>query len=297
MITKRKFQMLVLVFVPVLLLVATFLLFTIEAPKEEVAEVEIITIEEPFVRQDIIGTSVQGRDIDVVTFGNGSTHVLFVGGIHGGYEWNSSLLAYGIIEEITENPHMVPDDLMVSIIPVLNPDGLYKVIGKEGLFTLEDVPNPSVRVAAGRFNANEVDLNRNFDCKWAPESTWRGKVISAGSSVFSEPEAQALRDFVHQEQPSAVVFWHSKAGNVYASECKDGILPETLILMKTYADAAGYGKVEVFDAYPITGDAEAWLASIGIPAVTVELQTAHLTEWDRNLAGINAVIQLYSQIE
>jgi hypothetical protein len=65
--------------------------------------------------------------------------------------------------------------------------------------------------------------------------------------------------------------------------------------MNTYADAAGYGKVEKFDAYPITGDAEGWLASIGIPAVTVELESAERTEWTRNLAGVEAVLQLFSK--
>ena len=164
-------------------------------------------------------------------------------------------------------------------------------------FEYEDVPSPSTRVAKGRFNANEVDLNRNFDCKWSSESSWRGKKVSAGTAVFSEPEAKALRNLIGEIRPKAVVFWHSKANNVYASECEEGVLPETLTLMNTYADAAEYGKVEKFDAYPITGDAEGWLASIGIPAVTVELQSAEHTEWTRNLAGVKAVLQLYTSLE
>ena len=81
---------------------------------------------------------------------------------------------------------------------------------------------------------------------------------------------------------------------MYASECENGVLPETLALMSTYAKPAGYGEVPVFDAYPITGDAEGWLASIGIPAVTVEFETGNSSEWERNLAGITATLQLYS---
>ncbi len=65
--------------------------------------------------------------------------------------------------------------------------------------------------------------------------------------------------------------------------------------MNVYADAAGYGKVEKFDAYPITGDAEGWLASIGIPAVTVEFESDTDTEWSRNLAGVKAVLAEFSQ--
>ena len=37
----------------------------------------------------VLGQSVEGRDIDHYRFGTGDTHVLLVGGVHGGYEWNS----------------------------------------------------------------------------------------------------------------------------------------------------------------------------------------------------------------
>jgi len=297
MTNQRKFQLAVLAFIPVLLAVGTYLLFAIEKPVEEVVvEVveEEVEVKVPFVSTKTIGTSVEGRAIEATTFGNGETQLLFVGGMHGGYEWNSSLLAYGMIEHLEANPEFLPEDLTVHIIPSLNPDGLYAVTGTEGEFTIANVPDPSVRVAEGRFNANGVDLNRNFDCKWAPESTWRGNVVSAGSEAFSEPEAKALRDYVATIRPKAVAFWHSKANNVYASECEEGVLPETLTLMSTYATAGQYGEVPVFDAYPVTGDAEGWLASIGIPAVTVELESASSIEWTRNLAGVDAVLKLYS---
>ena len=299
MTNKRKIQIAVLSVIPVFLIFGTYMLFILEAPQKEVliqeiVEPEVAIEQEPFVSRQVIGSSVEGRVIEAVTFGSGGTHLLLVGGVHGGYEWNSSLLAYGMIEHLEENPSFVPEDITVSIIPTLNPDGLHKVTGTEGVFTIADVPDPSVRVAQGRFNAHGVDLNRNFDCKWAPESTWRGNVVSAGTEAFSEPEAAALRDYVATIRPEAVVFWHSKANNVYASECENGVLPETLTLMSSYAKAGSYGEVPVFDAYPVTGDAEGWLASIGIPAVTVELQSASSIEWTRNLAGVKAVLRLYS---
>jgi len=297
---QRKLQLTVLAFIPVLLAVGWYLFFNIDVPVEEVVvevPVEEVVVEVPFASLEVIGASVEGRVIEAITLGNGDTHLLFVGGIHGGYEWNSSLLAYEMIEHFQANPTLVPEDVTIHIIPVLNPDGLYLVTGTQGVFTIADVPDPSVRVAEGRFNANGVDLNRNFDCKWEPESSWRGNVVSAGTEAFSEPEAAALRDYVATIRPEAVAFWHSRANNVYASECEDGILPGTLALMSTYASAAQYGEVPVFDAYPVTGDAEGWLASIGIPAVTVELESANSIEWARNLAGVDAVLQLYSLME
>ncbi|MDO8572220.1 MAG: M14 family metallopeptidase [bacterium] len=253
----------------------------------------------------VIGTSVQGRAIDSYTYlpagnsaqtsGTGDIHLAFVGGIHGGYEWNSVSLAYKFMDYLKANQEVIPKNITVSVIPSANPDGVYKVIGKEGRFAFADVSKEAATVP-GRFNAHDVDLNRNFDCRWKSESMWKGNKVSAGTEPFSEPEARAVRDFVLENKPDAVIFWHSQANAVYASECKDGILPKTLDIMNAYARAAGYPAVKSFDAYAITGDAEGWLASINIPAITVELKTHETIEWDKNLAGINALFKYYGHI-
>jgi murein tripeptide amidase MpaA len=241
-----------------------------------------------------IGNSVEGRVIESYTYGSGSTTLLFVGGMHGGYEWNSVLLAYEFIESLENKVTQIPAHLKVVVVPALNPDGLFSVIKKEGKFIAAEIPlNDAHTTGAGRFNANEIDLNRNFDCKWQPTSTWRKKEVSAGTTAFSEPEAVALRDLVLEINPSLVVFWHSQANTVYASECEAGVLPKTLVAMNAYASAANYNAVAAFDAYPITGDAEGWLASISIPAITVELETRTSPEWERNRSGIEALFSLY----
>lgn len=254
-------------------------------------------IVEPSVvfKQETIGTSVEGREIIAHTFGNGAKHLVFVGGIHGGYEWNSVVLAYEFLDYLNAKSSTLPKNLKVTVIPSANPDGVFNVIGKEGRFAIKDVPTSQSIQAAGRFNTNKVDLNRNFDCKWQPKSTWRGTAVSAGTAAFSEPEARAIRDFALREKPAGFIFWHSQANAVYASECEDGILPETITLMNTYAQAAGYPAVDEFDAYTITGDAEGWLASVGIPAITVELKTHETIEWEKNLAGAKALFEHYGK--
>ncbi|NCN12005.1 hypothetical protein GW937_01655 [Candidatus Kaiserbacteria bacterium] len=282
-----------------LLIGASFLFF--KEPDEQITPIalpeEIISA--PTVATSshaVIGTSVEGRTIETYTFGTGETDLLFVGGMHGGYEWNSILLAYEMIDYLNSDSENVPENITVHIIPNLNPDGLFVATGLEGRFVATDVPNNNMHTSGiGRMNARDVDLNRNFACKWAPESTWRSKKVSAGTAAFSEPEATALRDYVETITPAAVVFWHSQANTVYASECMSGVLPATLTLMSTYATAASYGAVPVFDAYPITGDAEGWLASLDIPAVTVELGSRTSIEWQKNLAGTKAVLQLYTK--
>ena len=246
-------------------------------------------------KQETVGLSVEGRKIEAYTYGNGAKHLVFVGGIHGGYEWNSVILAYEFLDYLNEVSGMIPRNMTVTVIPSVNPDGVFKVIGKEGRFAVADVNLSQSVQESGRFNANKVDLNRNFDCKWQKESTWKGVKVSAGTAAFSEPEVKAIRDFALREKPDGFIFWHSQANAVYSSECEDGILPGTRTLMNTYAKAAGYPAVDSFDAYAVTGDAEGWLASVGIPAITVELKTHETIEWEKNLAGAKALFDYYGQ--
>lgn len=251
---------------------------------------------EEMPKYEVIGTSVEGREIEAYTYGAGDSVLAFVGGMHGGYEWNSTLLAYQLMDYLAANPSVIPSNMQVIVVPSANPDGLFKVIGKEGRFALADVPADEGPLGTGRFNARDVDLNRNFDCKWKPESLWRSQTVSAGTAAFSEPEARAIRDFALMHTPKAIVFFHSQANAVYASECESGILPETLAIMSTYASAAGYPAVDSFDAYEISGDAEGWLASIGIPAITVELSTHETVEWNKNLAGVKALLEHFDAV-
>lgn len=275
------------IIVLIALTAVAFFVFQKKTPEMSIVTKDIV------MNNQIIGESVQGRKIEVYKYGNGSKNILFVGGIHGGYEWNSTLLAYNLIDYLTKNPQIIPQNLTVNIIPSANPDGLFKVVGKDGRFDLTDVSTSTEILASGRFNANGVDLNRNFDCKWKAESTWQSKKVSAGTKSFSEPEAEAIKNFILAEKPVAVLFWHSKSNAVYASQCEDGILPETLEIMKEYSDASGYKAIEEFDAYEVTGAADDWLASVGIPAITVELKTHETVEWEQNLAGIVEVLGHY----
>lgn len=260
----------------------------------EVAQIVAPTTER--FETTILGTSHENRDITAYTFGEGEQHLVFVGGLHGGYEANTVLLAYRLIEELQRNPDTLSKSLKVTVIPVANPDGLHRVVGTTGNFDTSAIPEVVTEREAGRFNANNVDLNRNFDCAWQKESMWGLQTVSAGSEAFSEPESRALRDFIQTEMPEAVIFFHSKANGVYASSCDGITLPETLMLMETYAEGSGYPAIASFDHYPITGDAEGYLTSIGIPAITIELETHTDIEWERNWRGVEAVLDYVKSI-
>ena len=244
----------------------------------------------------VIGKSVEGRDIVAYHFGQGDTELLFVGGIHGGYSWNTALVAYELIDHLESNADNIPANVSVTVVPALNPDGLYSVVKKEGRFKARDIPSGADTVA-GRFNARDVDLNRNFDCDWKATGTWQSRAVSGGSAAFSEPESQAIQNYVEVNDPSAVVVYYSSAGGVFASNCHADVLPETLELTNEYAEASGYRAYEEFDFYSITGDMVNWLAGEGIPAISVLLTNHTDVEWDKNLAGVEALLAHYAEDE
>ncbi|MFA7252643.1 MAG: DUF2817 domain-containing protein [Candidatus Paceibacterota bacterium] len=222
----------------------------------------------------VLGQSVEGREIAAYHFGTGEKELLFVGGIHGGYGANTVAVANELVAYIKANPNYIPVDLKVTVIPVLNPDGLADSV---------------------RFNANDVDLNRNFDCDWQASGVWQSKKVSGGTSAFSEPEALALKNYVEINQPEAVVAWYSASGGVYSSNCHNGVLADTTALNKAYSKASGYTSTEDFDFYEITGDLTNWLAKINIPAISVLLTNHTDTEWTKNKAGIDAILKYYSK--
>ena len=244
--------------------------------------------------EEVIGTSASGNEITAFRYGEGNTELLFVGGIHGGYSWNTALVSYELMDFFESNPEVIPENVTVTVIPVVNPDGLSTVVGSTGRFARSDAPTSESERIPGRFNANNVDLNRNFDCGWRPEGTWRNTTVDAGSEPFSEPEAAAIRDYVRENVPDAVVAFYSAAGGVFASSCNGDVLSETRAITNVYANASGYPAFEEFDFYEITGDMVNWLAKNNIPAISVLLTTHTDTELSKNLRGIEALLDFYS---
>lgn len=248
-----------------------------------------------YERSEVIGTSVEGREIVAHQYGIGEKELLFIGGVHGGYAWNTAAVAYELMSYLSDNEDRVPEGLTVTVIPVLNPDGLAQVVEDNNGFSAAAITTTLSENIPARFNANNVDLNRNFDCEWQAEGVWQSRVVSGGSAPFSEPEANALKQYVETHKPAATIVWYSAAGGVYASNCRGGVSAETKLLTNLYADASGYPAYEEFDFYEVTGDMVNWLAKEGYPAISVLLTKHGEVEWSQNQSGIEAMLNYYSQ--
>ena len=156
-----------------------------------------------------IGTSVQGRAIDVVhrvdipgarlaVDDPNRVVVLVVGVIHGDEQ-----AGLEVIKELRAMlPSEIPANVDLWLLPTINPDGV--------------APNQ-------RHNANQVDLNRNFPYKWgmiAEPGNWE----YSGPSAASEPETQAVVDFVTYLRPDMTVWFHQDEFSIAPSTGSDGPL-------------------------------------------------------------------------
>lgn len=221
----------------------------------------------------LYGHSFGGRELIAYKIGGGDKSRAIIGGIHGGYEWNTTTLVNNLMEYLRENPEDLPAELTLYIIPLANPDGA--AAGTDRY--------------VGRMNGNGVDLNRNWDYQWQSVATHGTAPVSAGSAPFSEPETATLRDFILQKDVQDVVFYHSAMSEVYPGVGFD--TSKTAELAKLFAAITGYRYApEGIPGQLTTGDAADWLTVNGITAVEVDLSSHETIDWVVNLQAFKAFL-------
>jgi len=174
---------------------------------------------------------------------------------------------YWLVENYGTDPEAtyLINNRQIYIVPVVNPDGyLYNEINN---------PNGGGMWRKNRRNNGSsygVDLNRNYGYQWGYDNIGSSSVASSetyrGPSAFSEPETQAVRDFIFSVNPSIGFNVHSVAGhlinpygysglpveyNVYAEFGSD-MGPQTGYVYGTTPEVLGTG-------YVSNGTARDWM--------------------------------------
>ncbi|MBI1291705.1 hypothetical protein GC173_10745 [bacterium] len=144
--------------------------------------------EHEFISSRVIGQSGQGRDLMLVRLhrGNGESawKMMFVGVQHGDEHAGKDALLH-MIGDIAANPSLLPEDVDLYVVPMINPDGVEADL---------------------RRNGHDADLNRDH-------------------LVLLQPETQALYRTVREVQPHVVVDCHEYARDSGAWKRKGWLKP------------------------------------------------------------------------
>jgi len=185
----------------------------------------------------------------VEILGNGPVNLHFHAGIHGSEPEGVDLLER-LEKTLQSRPDLV-EGLRIILVKKANPDGLARHT---------------------RYNANGVDLNRNF-----PARNWkrlpRGR---SGAVPLSEPETRALADLFLRWPPALVVTLHAARRSVnWDGPCAD--------LAAGMAERNGY-RLESTVGYATPGSLGSWMGKDrGVPVITLELRRGRPGElWEEN---------------
>jgi len=202
-----------------------------------------------------IGTSVKGRAITAYSFGSGSKTILFTGGIHGSEPSSTTTMQAWVKHLQAYAGDLIPADKRIVVVPNTNPDGI---------------------AAGSRYNANNVNLGRNFPTKnWSASIETSSGVLSngGGTAPGSEPEAAALIKLVRQLKPRLAISYHAQGRLVGANKFADSVAIGD-IYAKTVGYKTMYYNAEDVMGYAMTGEMEDWMGEeMNIPAILIELPT------------------------
>jgi murein peptide amidase A len=135
------------------------------------------------VKTCIAGVSVKGRSIKYIKFGDSPNTTLLIGSIHGD-EQAGALLLNRFCGYLKENKSLLCDNTVI-IVPIVNPDGFAKKT---------------------RYNADGIDLNRNFP------SDNRVNDEHSGSFALSAPESWHLYKILNTLKPKKILSFHDTLG-------------------------------------------------------------------------------------
>jgi len=227
-------------------------------------------------RVRVIGYSVLGRPIYAYYFGVGAKKILLVGSLHGS-ESNTGNMLSSWVSYLRSNQGKIKSDRTFIIVPYANPDGT---------------------AIWARFNAHNVDLNRNWGTPDWQALTWLGYNSypkGGGSGPFSEPETRALRDLINNERPKISITYHS-AANLVLGDGVANYLGDWYASKTSYTRSHGGGDPDSCISalgYCITGTMEEWTTLQGRPIIVVEFITHYGSEYERNFPALLGLATSY----
>lgn len=228
---------------------------------EMMNKIEYLIGKYDFLDASLIGKSILGKSIPLISFGKGNKSIIYIGGHHG-MEWITCALLINFVKDLSDeyakgksifniSTRIMFDSRKIYVIPMLNPDGIDYVINglsndnilKQRLTKI----NPESDYSHWQANARGVDLNHNYNSGF-----WEYKTMEKSEHIFngaptkysgehpeSEPETAAVCNFVRWARPELALTLHTQGEEIYYTSGEKSCV-NSLTLAKTISRLTGY---------------------------------------------------------
>ena len=235
--------------------------------------------------------------------------VFFFGGQHAREIANPELLmrfatwlleGYGKDAEATA----ILDNCQIDLLPIMNPDG-HAVV--ERGYTGEPDGELMKRKNTSGKGGQGTDLNRNWASKnWGTAGTSHSQSSEtyAGPSPASEPETQAMQNYITESKPQFLIDWHSYSELVLypPEDSRSNTTPDQEHFVRVGKKMASFNRYKPqasIELYPTSGTSQWAYEKHQIPSFVLETGTAfHQTDaqwednWKRNFPVMKYVASI-----
>ncbi len=237
---------------------------------------------------DTIGTSVEGRELYVARMGNGPKKLVVIGGVHG-REWMTTYLLMSLIELYLNHDQRgtkvkgyaigeLLEEVSVSFVPMLNPDGIDLVLngaGDRDRELLLKMNEGEENFSRWKANIAGVDLNRQFPADWKETDSKEEPSFEnyKGILPLDQPESKGIARFTLEEQPEMTVAYHLSGSVIFwYYNQKSQHYKRDLKIGKKLRRLTGYKLVEEEDSDGVAAGYKDWFVKVfERPGYTIEI--------------------------
>ncbi len=240
----------------------------------------------PFIQVKVIGTSVEGKDIQEISIGKGKKKVHMDASFHAN-EWITtpvlmSFLNTFLLSLTNSQPvrgiNMMPSyqSVDLSIVPMVNPDGVDLVLNgppaalRDKVLTIN---KGSTDFSGWKANIHGVDLNNQFPANWEIEKERKEPKSPAprdypGDAPLTEPETKAMATLAETRKFDRLIAFHTQGKEFYWGY--EGLEPpESRGIATEFERVSGYRGIQYIDSH--AGYKDWFIQEFREPGFTVEL--------------------------
>lgn len=250
----------------------------------------------PFLRSEILTTTVFQRPIPTLVMGTGPRKVIFTAAHHAN-EWITALILLKFAEEFAaafqsggriynQDAKALADAVTVYMVPMVDPDGVDLVVGAidEGSIQYDLARQfaqnyPTIPFPDGwKANLLGVDLNLQYPAGWlqAREIKFSQGFVSpgprdyVGRAPLDQAESRALAEYTRYIDPALILAFHSQGREIYW-QFKDIFVAGAEELGQKMASASGYTLADTPYNSSFAGYKDWFIQEFRRPGYTIEV--------------------------